>query len=157
MSTSTRRFGLAIAVTASLLVGWGAGQGGMSAAGFTNEKSAGTSSTSVPAPGLAPVAAKAAASSSKTIKRDCGFLKSGKYDFYVSGTYAETHRWDNGKCDGHAWVKIKYKDRSGKIRYSSWKSDPETAKTTQADRDHGTILKSYHKGCSSCKEYTLTP
>ncbi|NGO48443.1 hypothetical protein [Streptomyces ureilyticus] len=121
-----RRIGLTTALAATLLVGFGSGP---SAAATTYEKD---------------------------IERDCGFLKTAKYEFSMTKYGAESHKWDNAECAGHAWVKVKYKDRvTGNIRYSGWRHSDSTAEWGYQEVNSSPILKSYHKGCADCKEYVL--
>ena len=153
MRTPMLRLASATAVAGVLLVGCGSGESADSAQSAKSK-----AEPAATAPAGDRIELMAATASEKTIERKCGFLKKGKYYFEITKNYAESRKADNAKRDGHAWVKAKYKDRSGTIRYTRWKDSNGTAKLSYGDIDHGhNILKSYHKGCKSCKEYTLTP
>ncbi|UED83282.1 hypothetical protein [Streptomyces profundus] len=83
---------------------------------------------------------------SRTWQRPCGTT----YDAKSSGTLAQTTKRTDGSCDGHAWVRVKYKA-------GNWSSWQHANGTTRIENSAGNIVRAEHKGCETCTVYTTTP
>ncbi|MBE9372914.1 hypothetical protein IQ251_00485 [Saccharopolyspora sp. HNM0983] len=132
MSTVVRRCSLALAAAAMLT--------GMAATG---------AAAAPVAAGSSPPAATApdtAASNYVQWKRLCGTTYAG----YVESGKALTGKADDGSCDGHAWVRVKYKTGN----WSAWKSG---ATSVKIDSPGNNIVAAQHKGCGSCDPITTEP
>lgn len=78
--------------------------------------------------------------------RSCGTDYAGS----VTKKKAVTGKASNGRCKGHAWVGVKYKNG----KWSSWKSGKSQA---VIESSGGNIVKAVHKGCAKCKKYYTEP
>jgi hypothetical protein len=75
-------------------------------------------------------------------KRSCDTVYAGA----VAPTYAITNKRSNGKCAGHAWLRV-YTSTNG---WTAWEHSPTGVEITSSG---GHITRAEHKGCADCTVY----